>query len=390
MIRHQLILTLLGSFQLIPFVVRAAPQRSTRGQYFVYIGTYTKHGSKGIYVYRFDAKTGNLASLGLAAETVNPSFIAASPNGKYLYAINETGHFDGEPTGAVSAFAISQGTGKLKFLNQVSSRGAGPAHVSVDKTGRYVLVANYSAGNVAVFRVESDGSLGPSTGFAQHHGSSVNPKRQSKPYAHSIEVSPDNRFAISADLGTDKLLVYRFNQGSLSPANPPWATVKPGSGPRHFVFSPNGKFVYVISEMGSTLTTFSYNAQNGSMREIHVVSTLPPDFKGESTGAEVQILPSGRFLYASNRGSDTIAVFAVGAATGELKPVEYAPVEGKVPRMFAIGPSGKYLVVANQNSANVVVFRINPRSGRLTTTGQQLKLDSPVCVAFVAAGREGD
>lgn len=360
----------------------AQPASATPSQYVVYIGTYTQAQSKGIYVGRFDERTGKLSTLELAAKTANPSFLAVSPNRRYLYAVNELDSFEGKKSGAVSAFAIDPDY-KLTFLNQLATRGGAPAYVSLDKSGRYVMVANYNGGNVIVFPVEKNGSLGQATAFVQDKGHSVNPIRQTKPYAHSINVSPDNRFAIVADLGLDKVEVFHFQQGRLTPNDPPYATVKPGSGPRHFVFSPDAKFMYVESEMGSSLTVFAYDAARGALREVQAISSLPPDFKGESTGAEVQILPSGRFLYASNRGSDTIAVFAVNRRNGTLKPVEYVPSGGKTPRMFTLDPSGDYLIAANQDSDNIVIFRINQATGKLTPTGQQVDLSMPVCVVFV-------
>lgn len=383
--RGLLAVLLTSMFGLIAMPGRMAHAQSastTQRQLIVYIGTYTQAESKGIYVGRFDERTGKMSALELAAETANPSFLAISPNSRYLYAVNELDSFQGKKSGAVSAFAIDPNY-KLTFLNQLATRGGGPAYVSLDKSGHYVLVANYNGGNMAVFPVESNGSLGAATAFVQDKGHSVNPKRQTKPYAHSINVSPDNRFAITADLGLDKLMVFHFHQGSLTPDDPPFATVKPGSGPRHFVFSPDGKFVYVESEMGSSLTVFAYDAARGALHEVQTISSLPPDFKGKSTGAEVQILPSGRFLYASNRGNDTIAVFAVNRRTGMIKPVEYVSSGGKTPRMFALDPSGHFLIAANQDSNNIVIFRVNQATGKLTPTGQQVDLSMPVCVAFL-------
>jgi 6-phosphogluconolactonase len=356
-----------------------------RGNYYVYIGTYTGRQSRGIYAYRFDAG-GQLTPLGLVAESVNPSFLAVDSGKQFLYAANEVADFGGQKSGAVSAFAIDRGTGKLTFLNQVSSRGAGPCDVSLDKTGRYVLVANYDGGSVAVFPVLADGRLGGASAFVQHQGHGVNPERQEGPHAHSIALSPDNRFALAADLGLDELLVYRFDakQGTLAANQPPFAKLHSGAGPRHFDFSPDGKFVYVICEMGSTVTAFSYDTTQGALRELQTVSTLPKDFKGENTTAEVQVHPSGKFLYGSNRGHDSIAVFAIDARSGKLTPIERVLTQGKEPRNFAIDPTGVYLFAANQNSGNIVVFRIDPKTGHLTPTGQVLDVPSPVCVTFVA------
>jgi len=365
---------------------QAAESARAKGEFFVYMGTYTGPKSKGIYAYRFDAATGRLTSLGSVAETVNPSFLAVDPSRRFLYAVNEISNYEGRKSGAVSAFALDRKTGKLTFLNQVSSRGAGPCHVALDKTGKYVLVANYEGGSVAVFPVLSDGRLGEASAFVQHQGHGVNPARQEGPHAHSVALSPDNRFALAADLGLDELLVYRFDptQGSLAANQPPFGKVAPGAGPRHFGFSPNGRFVYVISEMASTVTVFSYDPARGALGELQAVSTLPKDFRGESDSAEVQVHPSGKFLYGSNRGHDSIAVFAIDARKGTLAPAEHVLTRGKTPRSFGIDPTGSYLFAANQDSDNVVVFRIDSKTGHLTPTGQVLEVPSPVCVTFVA------
>jgi 6-phosphogluconolactonase len=373
-------------FQLLALVpsARAAKARD----YLVYIGTYTKKtASKGIYVYRFNSVTGKLTSLGVAGETTDPSFVAVDPTGRFLYSVNEMDEFNNQKGGAVSAFAINRATGKLKFLNEVSSHGTAPCYVAVDKTGRYVMIANYGSGSVVVFRVRKDGGLGTMADFVQHKGSSVNPARQKGPHAHMVNTSTDNRFALSCDLGLDKVLISRFDAktGKLTPDDPSYARVNPGSGPRHFVFSPNSRFVYVISEIGSTVTVFSYNGSNGAMRKLQTISTIPKDFKKESDCAEIAVLPSGKFLYGSNRGHDSIAVFAINQSNGTLTPVEYVPAQGKEPRSFAIDPTGSYLFAANQDTNNLVIFRINPETGRLTPTGQTLDIPAPVCVLFVPA-----
>jgi 6-phosphogluconolactonase len=380
-----------------PAGVRAAGLRgqrsstpSSQGEFLVYIGAYTSAGSKGIYFCRFNTRTGRVGPVELAAKTINPSFLTILPNGKFLYAVNELDKFEGQTSGAVSAFSIDRKTGELTFLNQVASRGTDPCFIAADHTRKYVLVANYGSGSIAVFPVLKGGRLGQATAFVKHTGSSVNPLRQAGPHAHSVNVSPDNRFALSADLGLDELLVSRFDasNGTFTPNNPPYAKVLPGSGPRHFVFSPSGNFVYAASEMGSTLTVFSYNGVRGSMRRLQTISTLPKSFKGESTGAEVQIAPSGKFLYASNRGSNTIAVFAIHPETGTLSPIEYVPTQGKTPRMFQIDPTGSYLFAANQDSDNVVIFRIDQSTGRLTPEDEQITLSQPVCVEFLRAQPE--
>jgi 6-phosphogluconolactonase len=367
--------------QLAPMAARGAE----KDRFLVYVGSYTGARSKGIYAWRFDAATGVATPLGLAAEAVNPSFLAVHPNNRYLYATSEVGNRGGQPGGGVEAFAIDAASGKLTALNQVSSRGAGPAFVAVDRTGSDVLVANYSGGSIAVCPIKEDGRLGEATAFVQHEGSSVNRMRQREPHAHSINVSPDNRFAIAADLGLDKLLIYRFDaaKGTLAPNDPPFAAVKPGSGPRHFTFHPSGRFAYAINELASTVTAFSYDAARGALSELQTVSTLPGGFLGDSTTAEVQVDAAGRFLYGSNRGHDSIAVFAIDAATGTLTPVEYVSTRGRTPRNFRIDPTGGYLFAANQNSGNVAIFRIDAQTGRLTATGKVLEVGSPVCVKFV-------
>ena len=358
---------------------------SAQGKYLAYVGTYTDHGSKGIYVYRFDSSTGKLTSLSLAAEATEPSFLAIDPSERFLYADNEIADYGGQPTGAVSAFAIQPETGKLSLLNQVSSRGAAPAHIVLDGAGKYALVSNYTAGSVAVFPVLKDGRLGEASSFVQHNGSSVNPQRQKGPHAHAVALSPDNRFAVVADLGLDELLVYSFDsaKGTLG-ASPQIVKASPGAGPRHLAFSSDGRFLYVINELQSTIVTYSYNAATGALHELQTISTLPKTFSGNSTAAEIEIHPSGKFLFASNRGDDSIAVFAIDSATGTLTNVENDSIRGKTPRSFAIDPTGSWLLAANQDSNNIVVFRIDQKTGHLTLTGDVFQIASPTCLKFVA------
>ena len=372
----------------IVFLLAAAsgtPQANAKDSYLVYVGTYTGPTSKGIYAYRFNAVTGKSTSLGLVAETSNPSFLTIDRTRRFLYAVNEISDYQGQKSGGVSAFAIDRKTGKLTFLNEVPSRGADPCYVTLDKTGKYVLVANYGGGNVAAFPILTDGRLGEAAAFVQHTGRGHDPERQEGPHAHEIELANDNRFAIAADLGLDELLVYQFDaaRGTLSPNNPPFAKVQAGSGPRHFAFHPSGKYVYVINEMGSTVTAFSYDAAHGTLHEQQTISTLPKDFKGKNDTAEIEVHPNGKFLYGSNRGHDSIAVFAIGPK-GMLKVVEYVSTEGKTPRSFAIDPTGSYLFAANQGSNKIVVFRIDSKTGHLTPTGEALEAPSPVCIKFVA------
>jgi 6-phosphogluconolactonase len=359
------------------------------GKYLFYVGTYTEDGSKskGIYAYRFDASTSEITSLGLAAETTNPSFVAPHPNGRFLYAVNEVGNYKGPNSGGVSAFSIDHATGKLTFLNEVPSRGADPCYIIVDKTGKYVLVANYTGGSVAVFPVLADGKLGEASAFVQHTGHGTDPKRQEGPHAHSIDLSPDGRFAMVDDLGLDELLVYKFDgtKGSLAPNDPPFARLDGGAGPRHFVLRPDGKFAYVLAEMGHTVTVFSNDAASGRLQTLHTVTTLPKDFKGRNDDAEIQVHPSGKFLYASNRGDDSIAIYAIDESKGTLTQVGIVPTGGKEPRSFEIDPTGTLLFAENQKSDNIVVFKIDAKTGGLSATGKVLEVASPVCVKFVAA-----
>jgi 6-phosphogluconolactonase len=336
-----------------------------------------------------DPGSGQLTPAGLAAETVNPSFLAISPNHRFLYAVNEIDDFGGTSSGAVSAFAIEPTTGKLTLLNQESSRGSGPCHLIVDKQGKNVLVANYGGGSVAVLPIRPDGRLGPATAFIQHQGSSVNPQRQKEPHAHSMNLDAANRFAFAADLGLDKVLIYRFdpNHGTLAPNDPAAATVAPGSGPRHFAFHPSGHWAYVINEIASTITAFSYDAKTGALKTVQTVSTLPEGFTGNSSTAEIQVHPSGKFLYGSNRGDDSLAIFRSDPDTGRLTSVGRQPTQGKTPRGFGIDPTGAFLLAANQDSDSIVVFRIDPETGKLQPTGQVVEVPKPVCVQFIAVGR---
>jgi 6-phosphogluconolactonase len=353
---------------------------------YVYVGTYTNKGSKGIYAYRFEASTGKLDSIGLVAETPNPTFLAIHPSGKYLYAANEIGNYKGERAGSVSAFKIEAG-GKLTPLNTVSSKGSGPAHLTVDRAGSAVLVANYGGGSVAVLPIAGDGSLKEASSFIQHTGSSVNRGRQREPHAHSVNVSRDNRFAVVADLGIDKLMIYRFqaSTGALTPNDPPFTATKPGSGPRHFTFHPKLQTAYAINELASTVAAYDWDPRKGTLTEKQNLSTLPADYKGEGNStAEVVVHPNGKFLYGSNRGHDSVAIFSIGPK-GMLTMVDVTPVGVKVPRNFAIDPSGQYLFAEGQNSNDINLFKIDTKTGRLTATGTKVEVGAPVCVRFVAA-----
>jgi 6-phosphogluconolactonase len=381
--RSQAARALLAAAFIVPGAWPADPLAAK--EYFVYIGTYTGGGkSKGIYLFRLDSATGKLTPQGLAAETPNPSFLNFHPNGKFLYAVSEMPSSRGGREGGVSAFSIDPASGKLTLINTRSSRGAGPCFVRADATGKVVLVANYNSGSVAALPVKEDGSLGEAVGFQQHADSLSKQGRQPAPHAHSANFSADNRFAVVADLGLDKLMVYRLDpaQAAITPNDPPFFSTAPGAGPRHFTFDPSGKHGYVINEINSTVTAMSWDKERGAFTELQTVSTVPSDFKGENTTAEVQVHPSGKFLYGSNRGHDSIVEFAIDDR-GKLKLVGHTPTEGKVPRNFGIDPTGRWLIAANQNTDSLVVFAIDQKTGKLSPNGQSVKVSSPVCVKFL-------
>ena len=374
-------------FSLVTF---SAANDSPKGRYLLFVGTYTEKESKGIYAYSFDAASSELTPLGVAAETSNPSFLAIDPSHRFLYAVNEVQKYKDASSGVVSAFAIDatkgdRQTGKLRLLNEVASRGADPCYIAFDKTGKYVLVANYTGGSVAVFPVQTDGRIGEASAFIQHTGSSVNRERQEGPHAHWIETTTDNRFAIAVDLGLDELLIYRFDAktGTLTPNNPPYAKLDPGAGPRHLAFHPSNKYAYVVNELQSTITTFRYDARHGSLHKLKTLSTLPKDFSGSNDTAEIEVHPNGKFLFASNRGEDTIVVFSIDTKTGALRLAGHFPTQGKTPRNFKIDPTGKLLLVANQDTNNIAVFQIDSNSGQLTFM-KMLQAPSPVSLKFVS------
>ena len=356
-----------------------------KGTMLVYIGTYTGAKSKGIYVSRFDSATGRLTAPELAVATPSPSFLALHPNGRFLYAVSETSNLAGKRVGAVSAFSVDAKTGQLTLLNRQSSGGAGPCHLAVDRKGKCLLVANYGSGSIAALPIQADGALAEPGTIIQHQGSSVNPERQAGPHAHFITPDPGNRFALTCDLGLDQVLVYRLDpaKAALVANDPPFASVKPGSGPRHLAFHPSGRFAFLINEMSSTLTVFAYDAKRGALKELQTVSTLPEDFTGSRSGAEVQVHPSGKFVYASNRGHDSIAVFSFDPKTGKLTPVEHQPTQGKTPRHFALDPTGQWLLAENQDSDTIVIFRVDAKTGRLSPTGQTVSVGAPVCAVFL-------
>ena len=359
----------------IAAVLMIAVTTTQAEQLRLYVGTYTDGESEGIYLLDFDTATGELKNKRLAATSENPSFVALHANRKNLYAVNETG------TGELSAFEIQPASGEAKLLNKIASGGGAPCHLVIDKTGRNLLVANYSGGNVSVTRINDDGSLGEQTTLIQHEGSSVNNQRQKEPHAHSINLDAANRFAVAADLGTDQLLVYRFDPASGHLTKHSSANLKPGSGPRHFTFHPNGKNAYAINELRSTVTTLEYQPDLGELRELQTISTLPRDFSGSSYTAEIRTSANGRFVYGSNRGHDSIAVFRVGE-DGRLTLVQIEKIGGKTPRNFTLDPSGGFLLAAGQSTNDIHVFSVNPNTGQLTKTKFAMSVPSPVCLRF--------
>lgn len=372
-------------------VVTLLPTQTAEGagaesQYLVYVGTYTtKTASKGIYAFRYDANSGKLTALGVAAETQDPSWVAVHPSGRFLYAANEAGK-----NSMVSAFAVDTQSGKLTLLNQLPALGEDPCYLSFDRTGKYVLVANYTSGNVVVFPIGSDGKLGAATANVRDEGKlGPNKERQESPHAHWIETSAGNRFAYVSDLGLDKVLIYKFDAASGTLATPDSsqqesfsATLPPGSGPRHLAFSRNGNFMYALGELQSAVTVFANDA-NETYREVQTVSALPKGFSGRNDAAEIAIHPNGRFLYASNRGRDSIALFHIDIGTGKLTVAGDFSVQGKEPRNFSIDPAGAYLLAADQLSDKIVTFRLEPKTGALTATGNAVPVPAPVCIAFL-------
>jgi len=347
----------------------------------VYIAGKTADKKGALYRFHFDLASGALEPVGVTEGLHNPSFIAIHPSGKFLYTADEVYRFQGKPTGTVSAFAIDAGTGDLTFLNQQESGGAGPCYVAVDALGKVLLAANYGGGSVCSIPIGADGKLGAPGSIIQHEGHGADPRRQKGPHAHSINVDPTNRFAVAADLGIDKLLVYKLDtaKGTLTARGV--AALAPAAGPRHLAFHPNGKLAYVINELNSTVTVFRYG--DGKFEPIQSLGTLPEGCTDNNSTAEVAVHPSGKFVYGSNRGHNSIAVFAVDGSTGKLTLVENESVRGDWPRHFRIDPTGAFLLVANRRTGNVVVFRIDPKTGELEPAGQEIALPDAICIKFM-------
>jgi len=351
----------------------------TAKTYRAYVGNYTtKTTSKGIYEFTFDPATGKMSGLELAGETKDPSWVIVHPSGKYLYAANERGK-----DSSISAFAIEPKSGKLTLLNALPALGEDPCHLAIDRTGKFLLTANYSSGNVAVFPILSDGKLGGHTALVTDQGQpGPNTKRQEGPHAHWIGASEHNRFVYVSDLGLDKVFVYKFDATTGTLADAGSAVAKPGTGPRHVAFSSDGKFMYVLGELESTVTVFAND--KGAFRSVQNVPMLPTGFSGRNDAAEIEIHPSGKFLYASNRGHDSIVVFAIDPKQGTLTQVQDIPTGGQEPRHFALDPTGKFLLAENQNTNAIVEFRVDQATGKLTPTGETLSVTSPICISFLA------
>lgn len=353
----------------------------------VYVGTYTGSKSQGIYVFRLkaDAKEPSLEPLGLAAEAVQPSFLTADASRNLLFALNESGSWNGQPTGSVASYTIDRATGKLRKISETASAGAAPCHLLLDRTGRNLLVANYSTGNVALIRVGADGHLSAVQAVQQHRGESINPSRQKGPHAHAVTLDPAERFLFVCDLGIDKVMIYRFDaeRGALSANDPAFASLKPGAGPRHMTFRPDGRFAYVVNELDSTVSVFTHDAAHGNLREIQTVTTLPAEFTGRSTTAEILIHPNGRLLYASNRGHDSLARFTIDPSSGRLTATGHHPTGGRTPRHFGLDPTGTVLAMSNQESDTIVLARIDPATGALTSSPRIASAPSPVCHVFL-------
>ena len=357
---------------------RAAASR----ELLVYVGTYTSGKSVGIYLYRLDLGDGSLKHAGTTAGVSNPSYITVDRARRRLYAVNEVEEFEGSPGGAVSAFEMEPTSGALRLLNRRRTMGGAPCYVSAADSGRFVLVANYVGGNVAVLPVSEDGSLGDAVDVVQFKGSGPNRERQEAPHAHCVLLDRANEHAYACDLGTDKVMAYRFDRrtGRLTPNEQPSVSLKPGAGPRHMTFHPNGRVAYVLNELDATVTAFKLDPARGTLKELETVATLPANFKVPNTSADIHVAPGGKFLYCSNRGHDSLAAFRIDPGTGRLTLVGHTPTGGKTPRNFAVDPTGAFLLAANQNSDTVVTFRIDPQTGALRATGHKAEVPSPVCL----------
>jgi len=362
----------------------------------IYVGTYSEPilfgtgqvlqgQGKGIYSFKFDKAGKKLTLNGITEGVRNSSYLAFDAKREFLYCVNEFKEYEGKPSGAVSAFRIDQKSGALTYLNSKPSHGTDPCHLIVDRSGKFVLIANFASGSVCVLPIQSDGSLGDETDFRQHQGSSIDPKRQTSPHAHAVELDASGRFVYVPDLGMDQVVVYKFDTatGKLTPAGVPLVKTKPGAGPRQLVMHPKGKYAYLINELNSTMTALAFDAATGALTEIQTLSTLPAGYDGATSCAEVQITPNGKFLYGSNRGHNSIVGYAVDETTGKLTLIGHESTQGRIPRNFEVDPAGKYLIAANQDTNNLVMFEIDQKTGKLTPNGLTAEAGTPICVRFV-------
>jgi len=349
----------------------------------LFIGAYTSDMNHGITSARFNPANGALAEMAIAASTPNPTFLALHPTRPWLYAVNEISDFEGQKAGSTSAYSIDRATGKLKLLNRVTTKGPGPCHVSLDKTGEMVMAANYMGGSFISYRVQADGSLGAPVSFIQDTGSGPNKQRQEGPHAHSINASPENQYAVGCDLGTDTIRIFKMDPSKATLTPHKDVKLTPGAGPRHFAWNPNGQYGYSVNELNSTVTAFQWLAGRGELAEVQVISTLPDDFRAPNTTAEVRVHPSGKWLYASNRGHDSIAVYAIDPAQGTLTKINSFYTQGIMPRNFTISPDGRWLLAANQKSDTIVVFSIDVATGKVSPAGQKMTVGAPVCLRIL-------
>ncbi len=347
-----------------------------------YVGTYTRKGSEGIYMTVLDRATGELSAPVLAARSTNPSFLAIHPNRRFLYAVGERSNFEGRKEGSVAAFGIDAETGLLTQIGEEGAGGTGPCHLALDPSGRTLIVANYVSGSVGVLSVGADGRLGESTQSIQHKGSGPNERRQAGPHAHGVTLDATGKLALVCDLGIDRVMIYRVDTDTarLTAHGPACAVTPPGSGPRHAAFSRDGRYLFVLNELDATVTSYAWDIATGTPELLKTIGALPADFNERNTAAEIAVHPNGRYVYTSNRGHDSIAVFALDGATGKLALKQHRSCGGKTPRCFALDPSGRFLLVANQNSGNVVAYRVDPATGRLAPTGSEIAVPLAVCV----------
>lgn len=373
-----------SSALLLPGLLNAQDTANSHEQYLL-IGTYTKKQSEGIYVYTFNTETGAFKHVSTAKGVDNPSYLVIAPDKKHIYSVNEVGT---ERTGSVSAFELDHSTGQLQFLNKQPAGGEGPCYVNTDKDGSHVLVGNYASGSLSVLPVQPDGSVGPPQQTLQHTGSSVNKNRQEKPHVHCVEFSPDYQYLFVPDLGIDKVGIYKYTQEAppLREANPPYAALPPGSGPRHITFHPNGKWAYLVHELDGKVTAYGYN--NGQLTALQTISTLPDHYNDDISCADIHVSPDGKFLYASNRQAlNNIVYYAIDQQTGKLQYKGEQSTGGKIPRNFMIDPTGNFLLAANQSTDNIVVFKRDKATGALQPTGQEIKISMPVCLKMVPVGQ---